>query len=244
MSDWPFELIQDHSGRAIDRLTTLYDEATTLKHVIRLQTDRMQQIENVAYDLLTKRWIATASGEQLDRLGEIVGGPRRGRPDSDYRDQLNVRIGFNMSSGEPESVINLVDVLTNANNVKLKEYYPATISVQTDGDTIPQRLHESIKTVTPAGVALQLISIGEGVPFSFDAGTDTGGFGSAPNWTPPDLYPAFGLGADGYTLDEGYAGFSADGFSEGGVFWGANWGEENVTRQDDPGGLVAVAIVK
>jgi len=244
MSEWPIEQIPDHADQAVDRLTSQYEDATNLKNLIRIYGDRFQGLEDVAYALLTERWLDGASGEQLDHLGDIVGEPRLGRTDTEYRSDIKVRVSLNTSSGEPESAITLVQQLTAATRVKLSEYYPAAVTISTDGTTIPARLHQSVLSVIPAGVKLQMISIGEGIPFSFDSGLNTGGFGAAPNWTLPDLYPAFGFGADGFSLNADYDGFGADGETGGGVFWGADWGEEDVTRPDEPGGLVAVAIIK
>jgi len=243
MSNWPIEYTPDHADKAIARLTSFYSKAFRLKDLIRLEIKPLQDLEDVAYDLLTQRWIFSAVGTQLDKLGELVGEPRNGRGADVYRDQINVRIGFNLSGGQPEQIINLVSILTNANSVQLREYYPAAVTVRTDGDTIPQRLHKSIRGLVPAGVSLQLISLGVGTAFSFDAGQDTGGFDSAPNWTPPDLYPAFAMGADSFTLSGNFEGFGVDGDTAGGAFWGSDFVEENVTRTNDIGELVAVAIV-
>lgn len=233
--------ITDHAGRALELLPEQFRGKDRLEGMLNALSAEVQSAEDALYELIDQRALANAEGAQLDGIGEIVGEPRNGRPDSAYRIAIRRQIQINVSSGEPEVAIGLAAILTESDDVELIEYHPGAVVIRVSGPELPERLHQAVDLVVPAGVEVQLVSA-EGDPaFGFDGGTDIGGFGAATNWTAPDLYPAFGFGADGESLGDDYDGFGADGESGGGALWGADWGEEDTTRSDDPEGF-AVAV--
>jgi len=157
MSDWPIEKIDDYRKDAIARLTSQYAHAERLQELVGLFADRMQGLEDAAYGLLTERWIDTASGQQLDGLGDIVGEQRRGREDPEYRDALVTRIFLNSASGEPESVIRAINFLWGTGNVEFQEIYPAKIQIALFETPATLRQLKGIRGVTPAGVGLRVL---------------------------------------------------------------------------------------
>lgn len=233
--------IQDHAGRALSLLPEQFRGKATLEGLLKALSTEVQDLEDKLHELIDQRGLPNATGDQLDGIGEIVGEPRNGRDDPTYRTAIRRQIQINVSNGEPEVAIGLAAILTDSDDVELIEYHPGAVVVRVSGPDLPEGLHQAVDRVVPAGVEVQLVST-EGQPaFGFDGGTDIGGFAAAPNWTAPDLYPAFGFSADGYSLDSDYAGFGANGETGGGVLWGADWGEEDTTRSDDPEGF-AVAV--
>jgi hypothetical protein len=64
-----------------------------------------QEIENVLVDVLVLSLLPNASGAQLDVLGRIVGEPRQGRTDDEYKIAINSRIRINKSNATIEDVL-------------------------------------------------------------------------------------------------------------------------------------------
>ena len=66
----------NHLEIAKDRLLDQYKNSTNLINYIDALLSPAQELEDVINDLLILRWIDSASGYNLDVLGEIVGQPR------------------------------------------------------------------------------------------------------------------------------------------------------------------------
>ena len=182
MADWPYEEITDHVDAAIGRLTSQYEKADRLKALIRVDSERVQELESAAYSLLTERWIPEAVGQQLNELGAISGEPRLGRSDSDYRDAIQLRVRLNRGGGEPELILTYARVLFGTDDVRLDELYPAKLEIFVNADVTEQQA-QLIRRVVGAGIGSIFIIGGGGVtPFGFrELGepltADIGGFG-------------------------------------------------------------------
>jgi len=128
-----------------------------------------QETENVSAELYKMRSIATASGVQLDELGTIVGEPRKGLSDAEYRSTILTKIFLNASCGQPEFLITFILKTTDSPTVGITEYYPAGVRIEMNADTIPANYYNSVKKAVAAGVGLDLVNFnGDGVPFMFD----------------------------------------------------------------------------
>ena len=180
--------ITDHIERAKKQLLTQYKEKLGIGYLIESFVDQIQQLENVFVTLSVERAVDVAVGVQLDRIGVIVGIERvPGQSDTDYRLAIKIRIGQNLSEGEPESVIQTFRTLTGAVLVILNDGYHAEIDLACEldftQDQVNQYIYE-IKKVVAAGVRVSgLISFDDVEPFAF-AGTMIGaGFGSDTNPT-------------------------------------------------------------
>lgn len=147
---WPYDPINTHVDDALGRFTSQYDDMPVMQGVARVFAERMQALEGSAYELLTQRWINTAQGEQLDRIGETVGEYRMAREDEAYRAAIKIRIGLNRGSGEPESVILVMNQLLE--NATYHEDYPAGVLIATNNEPITLQDQRGIVSVTPAGI--------------------------------------------------------------------------------------------
>lgn len=157
-------------------------------------TPSFQELEDTFQDLLNERALDSAIGQQLDGIGTIVGLSRNGRDDETYREALQAKIFENVGSGEPNTLLNFLKTLTEAEIVEILEYYPATVVLYTNGLVIPNDLVSQVNKVRAAGVdSIPIVaSLGE-IPFIMD---------DVANLTPiPDTV---GLGfSDVNELDEG-----------------------------------------
>lgn len=144
--------------------------------------DQVQEIEDVLFQLLNERSLTDAEGVQLDLIGEILGLARQGGwTDDEYRILLGVRIGINLSNGEPERMINTLDALVESNFVKLTELFPAAVDMRFDGVPVNETLIvQQMNQVKPVGVKLKLIKTDPINPFATE-GFGGNGFGDVEN---------------------------------------------------------------
>jgi len=160
--------INNHIERAKQRLLEQYKYKTRIAGLIEAIAGELQEVENCAYDLYTKRSIFTAIGAQLDVIGVIVGLDRGDRNDEDYRDALFAQIQINISGGEAESIYAAIKKMTNATSAQIIEIYPASyqLFVQTK-DVVTDKIVPLVNSMTAAGVG-NIITVGpEDTPFRF-----------------------------------------------------------------------------
>jgi hypothetical protein len=138
--------------------------------------DQCQELENLFWDIRDGFYLADAVGAQLDILGRIVGLDRDSAwSDEDYRPLIATKIIRNLSSGEPERLIQVLRILTASDYVRLTEYNPAHIELEFDGPTVPANLLELMDSIAAGGVSLHLTQISSH-PFGFDGDPEAHGF--------------------------------------------------------------------
>lgn len=71
------------------------------------------------------RYIDDAQGATLDIIGSVVGQPRYGMSDEDYRPWIKVAIYLNNSSGTAENVLTILSILFGKKPpIRMEEYAP------------------------------------------------------------------------------------------------------------------------
>ena len=88
-------------------------------------THGAQELENVFWDLLTKRSLATATGACENIVGDHVGQHRESSDDEDYREALYVKIGSNTSQGQGERLIYILQHISHPTWIHLFDTPPA-----------------------------------------------------------------------------------------------------------------------
>ncbi len=117
----------DQVAQAQALLIEHFKNSPNLKAVIKAYIDQLQEIEAMMFQLLEERDLTSAVGSQLDVLGEILGRPRNGLSDADYRSFLNAQIVVNFGSGTLEDVrnaIQLVTITTGTVTIDISEDHP------------------------------------------------------------------------------------------------------------------------
>ena len=145
-------LVDDHSKQAIDELFCQFMEAENLQDLIRVFGDEMDEIEEIAFQLLTERNI-DGVGAQLDILGEIVGEPRRGKTDAEYRDAIRFKIAINTANSTEPHITAAAKILTQATTVLVQDQYPASIQLFTNGINITRDILQFLTRITGATIA-------------------------------------------------------------------------------------------
>ncbi len=175
-------LIINHFQRAISLLASQFQfekedgSLTNLQKIIKSITSELQILDLVNYQLKTNRWLDSASGKQLDELGEILGLPRNpGESDEDYRERLQFQIFINTSNGTPEEMIEILRFLTDASYIGYFERECAFYQMETNGlkfPNPPNDLNDAMFRVSPAGVNYVPIVATYNVPISFNLSGD------------------------------------------------------------------------
>lgn len=158
------EIITDHESEAFALLIEQFKNATNLKSFLSAFLSRVQEIEDMLFDLWESRWLDNATGVQLDGLGDIVGIERGNDSDDVYRVRIRARIYTNVSRGTPDDIIQIASLLSSlqSSEIQFLEFYPAyfevTVISQQDNDaSVIDSLLEAITQARPAGVGFALI---------------------------------------------------------------------------------------
>jgi hypothetical protein len=104
--------VTNHVPAAQARLLVEYQQSPNLQGLLAVFAGRTQLVENAIYAVLTQRSLATASGQQLDNIGKVVGLPRSrvagGNVDALYAKWLQVQILINASAGNAPNLISII----------------------------------------------------------------------------------------------------------------------------------------
>lgn len=147
--------------------------------------DQQQDIEASAFTLYNDTVLSNAEGVQLDGIGRIIGEPRFGRSDVDYRVALGARILVNNAEGTPEELINVVNTLIGASTqIVLTEWFPAEFEIETvdEIDEDGFQIGRLVMQTKAAGVHGIFRWHSTTTPFAFDTtdqGFDKGEFAGA-----------------------------------------------------------------
>lgn len=117
----------------LDLLAQQYKSKSNFVSMLGSFADQYNDIETALFEIRDEFFLATASGVQLDIIGEILGLPRDGRDDESYRTLLFLKGELNFSAGTPESLIKAAAGLYNASRVEYVPIYPAKIRLWTNG---------------------------------------------------------------------------------------------------------------
>ncbi len=103
----------------------------TTQNTLASYLGRLQELENAAFFLLQSMSISSAFGDLLNKLGSMVGEPRLGRSDVDYKAGIRLKIRVNLSSGRASDII-AVALLAAPSIINYVENYPGPASFTLD----------------------------------------------------------------------------------------------------------------
>lgn len=148
----------------------------------------IQALEDAHQQLLTLRGINSATGAQLEALGNLVGEPPTGLDDDTYRRYIRARVAANRSRGTTPDLIKIARLVltdgTTTPTVTIKNRGTAAVFVHIAGaaidddlaDALIRFLHAAVRGGGPAGVRVYL-ETSEYPPeerFSFENGPGLG----------------------------------------------------------------------
>lgn len=175
--------ILNHVEQALALLPSQFTDSAKLRALITALVARCQEIEDDAWACIEDRMLDTAEGAQLDQYGRVLGQPRDGLADEDYRALLGIRILANRSNGQADVILRVVAGLLGADRlvygVEYRQQGTAEYRLQweaSDAATGADRLALVVKIldeITPAGVLYTAV---EGVSPAFRFDTADQGF--------------------------------------------------------------------
>lgn len=185
----PYEKKTTHVVEALENLIDQFKDKPKIAATLTSWLNQIQELELVLSDLLTETTITTSIGQHLDNIGAIVGEPRSGRDDDQYRIAISARILLNKSSGTIEDVIGVLLAVegSGAITITTTELFPAGFLMEINEPVDPlvtnvERLAAFISSARPAGVRGFLVYHPVDA-FQFDGvdgtGFDEGGYGGA-----------------------------------------------------------------
>lgn len=152
----------DHYAHGKARLIQAFKDKPKALAFLEVNATSWQALENAFIDLLDLRFLSTATGISLDRIGKLVGQKRLELSDDDYRRFLRARIATNRSNGTILDVIKVAKlVLNNADlRVVVDNQGIATYVVRiADGavtDALADIVISFLREATAAGVRVLL----------------------------------------------------------------------------------------
>ena len=175
----------DHFERAVQALRPFLRQPRMVG-VVGAFSEEAQQLEDTLYAMVETGGVEAASGDALDAWGDLVGEPRAGLLDGEYRRVILARLQVNRSTGTPEEVIAITSTLMgDAESVQYFPRYPAAYALSytseaPTSESLRARYRAMLEEATVAGVGIdEIVEAGAGLPFAFleyDAGP-AGGFG-------------------------------------------------------------------
>jgi len=148
------------------RLPHHMSSTVNLDAILAASADGFQQLETALLDLQLLRTIDTATGIQLDGIGQIINVPRLGgQTDDSYRFALKTVTIILTKSGEPEAVIEAYLLVMGAAEAEYLEIYPAAFQLSAlptvdinDPDT-SAFITATMNAVKAAGVRMVLATV-------------------------------------------------------------------------------------
>lgn len=173
--------IPDHAARALANLTSELAGKPNLEALLEVLMGEVQQLEDTAFELVLQRRVKLAAGAALDRLGAIVGEPRDGLADDDYRRFIQARIETNIGEGEIPRLLSVVSTITGSADVLYIPRYPAAYTVSyvvenLNAPGVQARIARQVGELTPAGVGYRVVEAADG-HFGFADDPSADGFG-------------------------------------------------------------------
>lgn len=144
---------------------------------------RIQGLENVAFPLISERYLSNATGATLENIGTLVGMPRptsgvAATDDDSYRVLVYGKIAANVSYGTKTDVYNIMGAL-GSTQINVFNVYPAALTVNYIGNAVISDCAciRAILENATSPIELDIVRITE-TPFGFEGDSTASGFGA------------------------------------------------------------------
>lgn len=123
----------NHATEIVDLLIQQFKNDPGMTGFASIFGAKVQEIEDALWQLYTLRGIDTALGAQLDNLGKVIGYPRQGLSDNDYRLRLKAKIALNRDSGTTAEILSIFGLLLPTLSLQLTETPPGGFELHVVG---------------------------------------------------------------------------------------------------------------
>jgi hypothetical protein len=152
----------DHVVAGLNRLCQQFKTKQNIVDLLTIFLTRYNDLETAFWALLTQRGVYSAIGKQLDNIGKLVGQPRNGLSDEDYRRYIFARIATDKSDGVIEDLITITALVINdaAALIQVDDQGEAAVVLRVlnivVGNQIANILIDFLRDAVSAGVRLIL----------------------------------------------------------------------------------------
>lgn len=116
----------DHVVRGLSRLPEQFKDSENFKHLIQIFLEEIQELEDNISEFLRQLNIDTATGFQLDGLGEDAGVRRpEGMSDLNFRKIVKLKRLANTSDGTHSDVAEVIKAACETEGITITPEYPA-----------------------------------------------------------------------------------------------------------------------
>jgi hypothetical protein len=169
----------DLAGLAESRLLSQDADKPRIVAFVRALGAGAQLLEDIAFSVLTST-LDICSDHRLDQWGDLVGEPRGGLDDTQYRVFIKARILANRSAGHLDEIIRVAQLVTAPSVVTSEELAPkhVTLWIARDNEMdrrLRGRVVRLLRSIKPAGTFLEMTEVLPGY-FGFDGDTNALGF--------------------------------------------------------------------
>lgn len=155
----------DHVAEALNRLCEQFKNKDNIAALVTSLVEPTQDIEEALQDCLAQRSVDTATGVQLTAIGNVVGQPRAGLVDADYRPLIRARIAANRSRGVANDLLRVARLVLDdvAASLILDQQGTAAVVLRVEevigDDDLMASLLEFLQDSVAAGVRIILESL-------------------------------------------------------------------------------------
>jgi hypothetical protein len=143
---------------------------SNFEHIVSSYIAGLQALRDALVTLI-RITVDDATANELDIIGKLVGEPRDGDVDADYRRRVKARIATNRSSGTPRQLTTIARLLlgdsysqANGGLVRYENTGTAGYTLTIDGLAVPTALADVLSRflnqATPGGIASVLVTNG------------------------------------------------------------------------------------
>lgn len=180
MSVMNLTYIPDHADKAEANLLYQFRTKRNIVALTRALAAGVQACEDEVFDVIMGTEFSSAVGVNLTRWGELVGAPRNGLTDSEYRPFIRGQVLANRSTGKPDQLIRVFQEVTGESRVVHTNLFPAGFQfIAYRGtamtDRVANRVGALMRTIKPAGISMDLIEAVTGY-FGFAGDPDALGY--------------------------------------------------------------------
>jgi len=141
-------------ARIQEKLLQQYKEKSNIADYYAGLLDHVVDLEGELENVRNALNVDTATGDALDKLGELVGEARQSRTDDLYRLYIKARIRVNLAVGTYDSIYSVARALFPTQTLEITESYPAhfTLTVGEDAGSDAEEKLELVGGAKSAGV--------------------------------------------------------------------------------------------
>ncbi|CAH9012710.1 putative coil containing protein [Vibrio phage 424E50-1] len=148
----------DQTSLGVSRLTSFLQDSENVKKFLGVCLEEIKELSDALLVLAGQKDITVVEGVWLDFIGSVVGIPRNGVVDEEYRRLLLLKISINTANGTHPSTSQILKNFTLSDNIKIFKGFLSYGQVVVDGDFgVDFSLWELLQEIIPVTTAVTIL---------------------------------------------------------------------------------------